>query len=438
MNRFVFAGALASLFLFAVPGAAVTLTTLVNFGGANGALPDGNLSVDASGVIYGTTNGGGEHGVGSAYRVTTSGELTTLASFGGANGGANDVNPSNGVIVDASGTIYGSITDGGPTYRGSIFSVTSSGTLATLKNFTGSNFNNPLGKGRNPLGRLLVDASGTIYGTTREGGTSGNGTVFSLTSSGTLTTLASFNGANGTRPTGGLIADAMGTLYGMTAGGGTSNAGTVFSLTQGGTLTTLASFNGTNGSTPWFSLIAGSSGTLYGITAEGGASNMGTVFSLTSSGTLSTLTSFDLSKGFTPISLIYDGAGMLYGTTERGGAYYGGTVFSLSTGGAFTKLVNFRGFEGAGSTDPSGLPINGLVLVGSDTLYGTTVRGGTSDAGTLFKLTLGGSPIDPPPIDPPPVGGVPEPASWAMLITGFGLTGAAMRRRRVSDFSRGR
>ena len=165
---------------------------------------------------------------------------------------------------------------------------------------------------------------------------------------------------------------------------------------------------------------------------------MGTVFSLTSSGALATLTSFDLSKGFTPISLVYDGAGMLYGTTERGGAYSGGTVFSLSTGGAFTKLVNFRNFYDRDPTDPTGLPIKGLVLVGSDTLYGTTVRGGTSDAGTLFKPTLGGSPIDPPPIDPPPVGGVPEPASWAMLIAGFGLTGTAMRRRRVSHFSRAR
>ena len=116
------------------------------------------------------------------------------------------------------------------------------------------------------------------------GGAFGAGNVFSLTKGGMLTTLASFNGANGANPYGGLIADPSGTLYGTTYYGGTSGSGTVFSLTSGGTLTTLASFNGSNGANPEGSLIADASGTVYGTTTAGGAFGGGTVFSLSDTG----------------------------------------------------------------------------------------------------------------------------------------------------------
>ena len=103
-------------------------------------------------------------------------------------------------------------------------------------------------------------------------------------SAASITTLVSFNSANGANPFGSLIADASGTLYGTTDRGGTSDGGTVFSLTSSGTLTTLASFNGTNGQDPRGSLIADASGALYGSTRLGGAGTSGTVFRIDGSG----------------------------------------------------------------------------------------------------------------------------------------------------------
>ena len=96
----------------------------------------------------------------------------------------------------------------------------------------------------------------------------GYGTVFELAKgSGTITTLASFNGTDGANPYGGLIMDSSGNLYGTAADGGASGDGTVFELAKGsGTITTLASFNGTNGANPYGGLIMDSSGNLYGTT----------------------------------------------------------------------------------------------------------------------------------------------------------------------------
>ncbi len=97
----------------------------------------------------------------------------------------------------------------------------------------------------------------------------------------TFSTLVSFNGANGGNPIAGLIADASGNLYGTTSGGGANNAGTVFQLAAGThALTTLATFNGANGSDPAADLLMDASGNLYGTTFTGGANNQGAVFEL--------------------------------------------------------------------------------------------------------------------------------------------------------------
>jgi uncharacterized repeat protein (TIGR03803 family) len=105
-----------------------------------------------------------------------------------------------------------------------------------------------------------------------------------LTPSFVLSTLASFNGGNGASPYAGLVMDGSGNLYGTTSSGGASSDGTVFELAHGsGTPTTLASFNGTNGSDPVAGLILDGSGNLYGATERGGASGDGTVFELSNS-----------------------------------------------------------------------------------------------------------------------------------------------------------
>jgi uncharacterized repeat protein (TIGR03803 family) len=120
-----------------------------------------------------------------------------------------------------------------------------SGTITTLASFNGAN-------GRVPMGQLSMDAYGNLYGATFGGGAGNDGTVFEIArGSGTITTLASFNGSNGRNAFGGVALDAQGNLYGTTRLGGASNAGTVFEVASGsGVITTLASFNGSNGSRP--------------------------------------------------------------------------------------------------------------------------------------------------------------------------------------------
>jgi uncharacterized repeat protein (TIGR03803 family) len=160
-------------------------------------------------------------------------------------------------------------------------------TPTTLVSFNGTD-------GSNPSGSLIADAHGDLFGTTQNGGAYGDGTVFEIVKTAhgyasTPTTLVSFNGTDGTVPVGSLIADAHGDLFGTTGGGGANKIGTVFEIAKtahgyASTPTTLVSFNGTNGSTPTAGLIADPHGDLLGTTSEGGANRDGTVFEITGSG----------------------------------------------------------------------------------------------------------------------------------------------------------
>ena len=150
-----------------------------------------------------------------------------------------------------------------------------------LYSFTG-------GDGSHPRATLIADVVGNLYGTTIDGGTGGQGTVFQLTPTGTLNVLYSFTGgSDGALPFAGVIADAAGNLYGTTNGGGASGQGTVFQLDPSGTLNVLYSFTGGNdASPPGGDLLADAVGNLYGTTTVGGAGTScpggcGTVFQLT-------------------------------------------------------------------------------------------------------------------------------------------------------------
>ena len=126
-------------------------------------------------------------------------------------------------------------------------------TFTTLFSFNGTN-------GVNPEAALVQATDGNLYGTTSEGGASSDGTVFTITPSGTLTTIYNFcslsNCTDGSGPEGGLVQATDGYFYGTTAGGGASGQyGTVFKITPGGTLTTLHSFDLTDGSTPVAALV---------------------------------------------------------------------------------------------------------------------------------------------------------------------------------------
>ena len=201
-----------------------------------------------------------------------------------------------------------------------------------------------------------MDSSGNLYGTTEYGGvghslaaSSGDGTVFELAKgSTTITTLASFQGANGENPVAGLIMESSGDLYGTTEFGGIgfsnrvgTGDGTVFEVTKGSsTITPVAYFSGANGQAPQGGLIPDSSGNLYGTTGLGGASKDGTVFEVgAGSGAITTMISFGGSNGEDPVAgLIIDSSGNLDGTTMAGGANGDGTVFEVPTGASAAVL----------------------------------------------------------------------------------------------------
>src|SRR5260370_209644 len=165
--------------------------------------------------------------------------------------------------------------------------------LVTLASFNHSN-------GANPYGGLVEDSSGNLFGTTQQGGTFGYGTVFELAAgSGSITTLANFNGSNGAYPVGGLVEDSGGNLFGTTYEGGAFFAGTVFEVAAGsGSITTLANFNGSNGVIPRGGLGEARGGNPFGSPSEGGAFVDGTVFEVAAgSGSITTLANFNGSDG---------------------------------------------------------------------------------------------------------------------------------------------
>lgn len=196
-----------------------------------------------------------------------------------------------------------------------------------------------------------------------------------------LQTLCSFDITNGEASHAALTLARDGTFYGMTEEGGNNSYGTVFRVTTNGTLTTLVSFNGTNGANPYFGLTLGTDGNLYGTTEEGGSGGKGTVFQLTTNGLLTTLVSF---TNASPSGLTLGSDDNFYGTTQ-GGAPSGGIFFQATTNGTLTPIGPFKPeFGGIVGPQPP------LALGNDGNFYGTIWHGGTNGYGSIFRLTTGG------------------------------------------------
>ncbi len=346
---------------------------------SNNEQPRAGVITDSNGNLYGTTYGGGNFGSGTVFEISPGGTLTNLVNFNVHNAPpGNGSAPLGGLVMDASGNLYGTTSAGGMPqgYYGTIFKISPDGSLTYLfENF------NPSVTGATPNSSLLLDANGNLYGTTEQGGAFGNfGTVFELSPNGTLTTLHSFNGSDGAVSVGGLVMDSSGNLYGVTESQ-VGGHGTVFKLSPNGTLTNLHSFaNSPDGGTPAGGLIMDSSGNLFGTTSAGGADGGGTVFEISSSGGYSILHSFsgNAGEGGPAGGLVMDSNGNLYGTTAGGSSLYG-TVFELSPGGTFTTLHTFNGGDGAA-------PLGNLTLDGNGNLFGTTSTGSNGVYGTVWEV----------------------------------------------------
>jgi uncharacterized repeat protein (TIGR03803 family) len=251
------------------------LTNLYVFTGlSDGVTPVGGLVQGGDGTLYGTTEYAGAHANGTVFRVTTNGTFTTLYSF---TGGATDSGvPQAGLIFANDGGLYG--TTSGSFTDGSVFRISTNGAINTLHTFTSSV------DGAYPAASLVLASDGKLYGTTSLGTSNDNGSTFSITTNGALTSLYLFTGGSdgGSPDAAGLMQAADGNLYGATAfGGNFNNDGTVFRMTRQGALTTLVWFNGANGANPEAALVQGPDGNLYGTTQNGGPGGQGTIFRLT-------------------------------------------------------------------------------------------------------------------------------------------------------------
>jgi len=392
------------LFLFCVATAiaspAQTLTTLLNLQATNSG-PVAGLIQATDGNLYGTTYYGG---YGTVFKITTGGTLTTLHTFDNTDG-----SEPLGVIQATDGNFYGTTKGGTTKGYGSVFKITPEGTFTSLYTFCSVSKSGICQDGAVPAGGLVQATNGDLYGTTQYGGTntSNEGTVFKITTSGTLTTLYSFCSKSGCpdggEPSGALIQAANGVLYGTTLYYGPNGFGVIFKITASGTLTVLNSFDGTDGNTPTGGLVQDTNGNFYGTTYYGGASsncasNCGTVFQMTPGGTLTTLHSFDGTDGNYPEDywgLVQASDGNLYGTTLYGGAYLsnGGTVFKITTSGTLTTLHSFCSVVESGDCEDGQESYAALVQHTNGKLYGMAYEGGTSDAGLVFTLSMGLGPF---------------------------------------------
>jgi uncharacterized repeat protein (TIGR03803 family) len=367
---------------------AQTLTTLYSFCGVTNLEDiclDGNdpehLVKGTDGNFYGTTSSGGSNDDGTVFVITSQGTLTTLHQFTALLDGS-----SPHLDLQSGSLFYGTTLVGGTNHAGSIFTITAAGTFTTIHEFTGTNGD---GFGVEPL---MAGSGGIFVGTTVLGGSNDAGTVFTVTPSGTITTIHQFSGANG-------IADGSfpiltfadgAEFIGSTISGGNFSTGTVFEITQGGAFSTIHQFTGTTNDS--VGLITAKNGANYvGTTEFGGSNGVGTAFLMTPQGTITTFYQFSGSNGVMDgsspgLTAERDNNGAYYGATQDGGTNGQGLVFTLSTSGVLTPVYEFCSLANcADGTSP-----NSFALAGGSDVLGTTDGGGENGGGTVFRLVLGG------------------------------------------------
>ena len=238
------------------------------------------VSAGGTALIW-STYFGGTYGAGTVFKITSRGTMSTVYSFCPQNNCPDGGDPDAGLVQATDGNLYGTTVAGGAYNAGTIFKITLGGMLTTLYSFCSQS---DCSDGEQPIAGLVQATDGNFYGTTHGGGANYLGTVFKITPGGTLTSLYSFCSqsgcADGQWPFAGLVQATDGNFYGATIGGGAYNVGTIFKITPSGTLTTLHSFTGSDGAEPWAAPVQASDGNFYGTTGYGGVNGAGTVFRL--------------------------------------------------------------------------------------------------------------------------------------------------------------
>jgi uncharacterized repeat protein (TIGR03803 family) len=370
--------------------------TLLSFpGGTDGADPQTASIVVSSGNIFGATSQGGNTGCSSTpgcgviYKLSLNGSETVLYSFGGAtfNDGAG---PNAPILNPGTHELEGTTSGGGINTAacvggcGTAYALDSSGNETMLHVFSGSPDANL------PLGAPVLDAAGNLYGVSFYGGgtagQTGNGTVFTVSSTGQESLLYRFKATpDGTNPNGALVRDAAGNLYGTTTYGGAGSCnngflpgcGVVFKIDSSGNETILHSFTGGSDSQYPTSLVQDGSGNLFGAANYNSA---GVIFKLDSSGNFSVIYSGSLAAGISNLVLRPSG-GFFITVTNGGSTCPNGCVAELLPNGSGYKPLLLKAFDGTDGSLPDSL------VLSKGALYGTTYQGGSANFGTVFTIT---------------------------------------------------
>lgn len=378
----------------------VTLASLP--GGAQGLARNAwAVSQGSDGHLYGVALGGGVTNGGGVFGVDLHGNYSDLYEFSRS----QNMQSLGGLMQASNGSFYGMLVNAAAdsSSGGSIYSLSPGGQFSTLHTFAPQTMSGLLERnadGSMPEASFVQTTDGTLYGVAYTGGSNGDGTLFSLSPSGTFTLLYTFGGGTantvGINPMGALVVGNDGNLYGTTRYGGANGMGAIYQVTPAGAVAVMQSFptpkvaDSCGSAAPPNSgaLTLGSNGKFYGARCAGGTNGTGMLFKFDpATATITTL--HDFAAGFNvnvggsaPTSSLALGAdGNLYGTASSGGANATGTVFALTQDGTFHSLYDF---SASGATDGS---YPWPLIVGADNnFYGSTVAGGSAHSGTVFKM----------------------------------------------------
>jgi uncharacterized repeat protein (TIGR03803 family) len=386
----------ALMMLISPSAQAQTFTVLHTFSGPDGLYPYSGVTLDRAGNLYGTTYGGGANRDGTVYQLKRAGASYIHNQLHAFTGGSDGEQPYGGVIFGPDGALYGTTSIGGFEGGGTVFSLRPPVTICRsvlcpwteTVLYSVANLN-----GVQPFyGQIAFDSAGNIYGTTAFGGGEEYGDVYELSRSGnswTGTQLYGFGDPDAQYPAHNVILDSAGNLYGTTDEGGSHSQGTVFELVRSGSgwaeniLFSFGELEGL-GAYPVAGVIMDRVGNLYGGTTSDGF--VASVFELSPSGNgwqITVLHTFQAGSSDGPWgNLVLDSNGNLYGTTKSLGTFGLGNIFKLSPSGNGWTYTDLYDFSNNGDGE---FPTGDLTIDGSGNIYGTNM--GENGHGVVWKLT---------------------------------------------------
>lgn len=340
-------GGTANLGVFYNISAAGVLTSLHSMAQSDGTTCSG-LTLGTDGNFYGTCHNGGANNYGTLFKLTPAGVLTVLHNFAAQGSTSDGCEPLAPPTQASNGNFYGTTSFCGANNYGTVYRLTPAGVYSLLYSFQG-----PPNDTLFPLG-LIEGTDGSLWGL-GNGWIISYGGVFKITLAGKESLVYTFKGdPDGAGPYTNLIQGSNGDFYGTTEEGGTAQEGTIFEITAGGKETVLYSFpNQTDGAYPTLPLTQGPDGLLYGAATDcaGGGCSQAGLFDITTKGVYKNLYLYPLvcsNCGQPEAPLLLSTNGTFYSTTEQGGTGVG-SFYSLTNGySPFISLVNVTsGPEGA-------------------------------------------------------------------------------------------